>query len=162
MIVGITGFKGSGKSTVANVFTQHGYAYKPFAGPLKAMLMALLLGAEVPQELAVRALYGDLKESPMESLGGRTARHAMQTLGTEWGRDLISPSLWTDAWKRSVGHRPLVVTLARRSKGASQSPRGREGNGMTIFFAGIAIGLFVGWIIGCLHMYNACLSGFHP
>jgi hypothetical protein len=43
-------------------------------------------------------LYGHLKEKPSPLLGGKTPRHAMQTLGTEWGRNLISADLWTNAW----------------------------------------------------------------
>ena len=32
-------------------------------------------------------IEGALKEVPCELLGGKTPRYAMQTLGTEWGRD---------------------------------------------------------------------------
>jgi hypothetical protein len=95
MIIGITGLAGSGKSTVAlRMRTHHGFHTVKFAGPLKNMLRSL--------GLTDRHIEGDLKEVPCDLLGGQTPRHAMQTLGTAWGRDLISPSLWIDAWKRSV------------------------------------------------------------
>ena len=29
-------------------------------------------------------------------------RHALQTLGTEWGRDLISPDFWLTTWRNQV------------------------------------------------------------
>jgi len=32
-------------------------------------------------------------------LGGKTPRHAMQTLGTEWGREFIGEDVWVNAWK---------------------------------------------------------------
>jgi hypothetical protein len=40
---------------------------------------------------------GDEKETPCELLGGKTARAAMQLLGTEWGRTMIGPNLWVRA-----------------------------------------------------------------
>ena len=33
---------------------------------------------------------------------GRTPRYAMQTLGTEWGRDLISPNIWVNIVKHDI------------------------------------------------------------
>jgi hypothetical protein len=65
-----------------------------FAGTLKDMLKSLGLTHE--------HLEGNLKERPCELLGGHTPRHAMQTLGTEWGRNLIVPDLWVRAWTYKV------------------------------------------------------------
>lgn len=45
-------------------------------------------------------LNGSLKETPCALLGGKTPRYAMQTLGTEWGRNLIHPDLWVFIWTR--------------------------------------------------------------
>lgn len=95
MIVGITGLAGSGKSTAAlRMRTHHGFHTVKFSAPLKNMLRTL--------GLEERHIEGDLKEVPCDLLGGQTPRHAMITLGTEWGRNLISPKLWVNAWKRSV------------------------------------------------------------
>jgi hypothetical protein len=90
MIIGLTGYAGSGKTTAAKHLAEaHGFLQVKFAGPLKAMVRCLGLGdAEIE---------GNLKESPSAILGGRTPRHAMQTLGSEWGRDLIHPNLWVNA-----------------------------------------------------------------
>jgi hypothetical protein len=109
MIVGLTGYKQSGKSVVANVFRQHGYFYAPFADPLKKMILTLLLTRGVPEQVATRALWGDLKEMPLRELEGHTSRWAMQTLGTEWGRNTIGTSLWINAWKDTIKAKPLVV-----------------------------------------------------
>lgn len=65
-----------------------------FAAPLKDMMKSL----GVPHE----AVYGEDKEEPLAMLGGRTARHAMQTLGTEWGRQLIWSDLWVFAWRKQA------------------------------------------------------------
>ena len=43
---------------------------------------------------------GDLKEVATDLLGGKTPRNAMQTLGTEWGRDLVYQDIWVDSFMR--------------------------------------------------------------
>lgn len=93
-IIVLTGCAGSGKSTIAAELVKQGYQVVKFAGPLKAMLRALgLTDAEIE---------GDLKEKPCPLLGGQTPRHAMQTLGTEWGRNLVDPDIWVAAWQQAV------------------------------------------------------------
>lgn len=66
----------------------------PLAHPLKQMLR--VLGVPEPH------LTGTLaeKEQPLDLLCGRTARWAMQSLGTEWGRECIHPELWLRAWEQ--------------------------------------------------------------
>lgn len=92
MIIGLAGKKGSGKSTVAAqlVHALPDAQVVAFAEPIKQMLLNL--------GLPYAALYGDQKELPQPILGGKTARHAMQTLGTEWGRQLIDRDIWINAW----------------------------------------------------------------
>lgn len=46
----------------------------------------------------------------------------MQTLGTEWGRDLIHPSLWTRAWMARAGS-GLVVTDDCRFENEAEAVR---------------------------------------
>jgi hypothetical protein len=84
----------SGKTTLANALQGHGYSRESFAAPLKAMLSALLDYAGVPENIQNRMLYGDLKEEPCWALAGKSARHALQTLGTEWGRNCIDENIW--------------------------------------------------------------------
>lgn len=85
-----------------------------FAGPLKAMLRALLISAGCPIGKVERYIEGDLKEVETPYLAGRTPRHALQSLGTEWGRKHMRPTFWQDltmqgvaAW-RGVGS-PVVI-----------------------------------------------------
>lgn len=87
-LVGITGKAGSGKSTAAQVLIDAGWVRVKMAGPLKDMLRAIGLTEE--------HIEGDLKEVPCDLLQGRTPRHAMVTLGTEWGRDMIGGDMWID------------------------------------------------------------------
>jgi hypothetical protein len=114
-LIALVGLAGSGKSTAAKYLTaNHGYRVEKFAGPLKDMLRAF--------GLTEAHIEGDLKEAPCDLLGGRTPRYAMQTLGTEWGRDLIHPSLWTGAWMaRARGG--LVVTDDCRFENEAEAVR---------------------------------------
>lgn len=93
---------GSGKTTLAAAMHGLGWRTVKFAGPLKAMLRAML--AEVGEDAAAieRMVEGDLKETPAPALAGRTPRHAMQTLGTEWGRECVAPDLWVRLFLRSA------------------------------------------------------------
>jgi hypothetical protein len=102
-IIGFSGPAGSGKSTAAKVLTDMGWQRVRFAGPLKAMMKALGCSDE--------EIDGHLKMAPSLLLGGKTPRFAMQTLGTEWGRNLISPTLWTDAWKHQVDSLPSDIPV---------------------------------------------------
>lgn len=88
---------GSGKTTLALGLRGHGYVRCRFADPLKAMLSALLIHQGVRPDDVQRMVDGDLKECPHHALAGRTPRHAMRCLGTEWGRNTMSPDIWVNA-----------------------------------------------------------------
>lgn len=95
-LIGLTGLAQSGKSTAAGFLEGVGFARLRFADPIKKALAAILASAGLEEETIRRHLDGDLKEVPLAALQGKTARHAMQTLGTEWGQGLIGKSLWID------------------------------------------------------------------
>ena len=98
--IGLSGFAKSGKTTAANYIEQEfGYKRLHIADPLREMLAVLLMnGFGMDAKQTHRYLEGDLKESIVPELGV-TSRHAQITLGTEWGREQISPDLWVKAWK---------------------------------------------------------------
>lgn len=90
-IVCITGPTGSGKTTVAAYLEErHDYRRLPFAAPIKNMLRALGLTDD--------ELDGPAKNLPSDRLCGLTPRYAMQTLGTEWGRELMGHHFWSEKW----------------------------------------------------------------
>jgi hypothetical protein len=85
-LIGITGRARSGKDTVADFIVSQtgGYKYS-FADPLKQMLLPLGIDMSTPY-------WQERKEQ--ETVFGVSPRRLMQTLGTEWGRNLIHPDLW--------------------------------------------------------------------
>lgn len=90
-VVALTGLAGSGKSTLADyLIARHGFVRVKFAGPLKDMCRAIGLGEA--------HIEGTLKEVPCPLLQGKTPRFFMQQLGTQFGRDIISPDFWTGLW----------------------------------------------------------------
>lgn len=94
-IIALIGNAGAGKSTVAEYLTKvHGYHVVKFAAPLKNMLRAIGLTDE--------EIEGSLKEQPCDLLCGKTPRHAMVTLGTEWGRDHIGSEFWAGLWEEEA------------------------------------------------------------
>lgn len=110
LIIAFTGLAGAGKSTAAAYLVKHHrFERVRFAGPLKAMMAALGLSQE--------QIEGSEKEKPCALLGGKTPRYAMQTIGTEWGRDLIDFDLWIRAWQAAVDAKrpeiPVVVDDCR-------------------------------------------------
>lgn len=100
MLIGLSGLKWNGKTTAGKYLSEkHGFVHTKFAAPLKDMLRTLLRHGECDEDIIERIIEGDLKEKPNAYLGNRTPVHAMQTLGTEWGRDLIVDGLWGNIWQ---------------------------------------------------------------
>lgn len=100
---------GAGKDTAARFFAEAGWRVDRFSAPLKAILSEHFGVAEVylhgPQEL---------REQPLDELGGQSSRHAQRTLGT-WGREHLYPTVWADlALSRArLSGRPTVISDLR-------------------------------------------------
>lgn len=90
-VIGLAGRKRSGKDTTADLL--HKIALEigerteriAFADPMRDGVKAMfgIDAADVPD-----------REAPL--FMGRSYRHIMQTLGTEWGRNQIHPNVWTE------------------------------------------------------------------
>lgn len=87
-LIGFCGYAGAGKTTAARALLRNMQPARilSFAAPLKAMIRALGVDPN------------DRKEEPHPLLCGKSPRHAMQTLGTDWGRELIGDELWLRSW----------------------------------------------------------------
>ena len=91
LVIGLSGLKGSGKTTAAEyMVAHHGFMRMSFAGPIKHMLRVLGVLEDWP------------KEEPHPLLCGMTPRHALQTLGTQWGRDMIGGNIWVNIVKDRI------------------------------------------------------------
>jgi len=102
MIIALIGPKRSGKTTAAKYLVKkYGFTRRAFADPLKDMLRVL--------GLKNAHINGGFKEMPTSLLCGQTPRHAMQTLGTEWGRKLIDPDIWITAWYNTLPKGHVVI-----------------------------------------------------
>lgn len=101
-LIAFTGPAGAGKTTAADILVAEGWERIKFAAPLKEMMRSLYRFAGVPEEGIEARIEGRLKEEPDPVLLMATPRHAMQTLGTEWGRDMIRSQLWVHLWKAKV------------------------------------------------------------
>lgn len=86
-VIGISGPARSGKDTVAAfiIAARGGYRYS-FADPIRQMLAPLGVDMTDPYWI-------DHKEQVIPALGV-SPRRLMQTLGTDWGREMINPDLW--------------------------------------------------------------------
>ena len=106
-IIGFSGRARSGKDTAASfVCDMFGFEPVSFAAPIKHAVSAMF-------GLDERHLDGELKEMPLEGLG-RSPRYLFQTLGTEWGRELVHPDVWLyamNAWIERLEREYLMQGL---------------------------------------------------
>jgi hypothetical protein len=108
MLIGMCGAAGSGKDTIADIL---GFDRVAFADPLYEMV-SLVTGL-TPAEMRDR----ETKERTIDWLG-QSPRQLLQTLGTEWGRGMVSQSIWVDTAMRRVrdllaAGRDVVITDCR-------------------------------------------------
>jgi hypothetical protein len=93
MLIGFAGLKSSGKSTAAAYLKNHfKFNEISFADPIRKFLIEQIGLSQTDIE--------EDKEKPCDKLGGRTPRFVMQTLGTEWGRNMIWQDLWVERFRR--------------------------------------------------------------
>lgn len=88
LLVGLTGRKRSGKSTIATILKiEHAFDERSFAAPIREFTCGLL-------DLPLVDL-DDVKEMPIDWLDNAvTPRQIMQRMGTEFGREMIHPEVW--------------------------------------------------------------------
>jgi hypothetical protein len=103
---------GCGKTSAARVLQGQGFELVSFAAPLRSMVFSLLLDLGHNSGEAF-ALLHERKEELLPQLGVST-RHLLRTLGTEWGRSCVHPSLWLQSFQcRLAGLQQVVVDDVR-------------------------------------------------
>ena len=107
-LIGLTGLAQSGKSTVAHYLKSTGFHEDSFAAPIRRCIADIL--CITLEELEVN------KETLFPGFGA-TPRRMMQTLGTEWGRNIIQNNLWLRALERRIKYsttqQPTVLSDIR-------------------------------------------------
>lgn len=86
-LIGLAGKARTGKDTVADLIIEHqgGFRYS-FADPIREMLIPLGIDLRMPE-------WQKMKETEIPLIG-KSPRYLMQTLGTEWGRNMVCEDLW--------------------------------------------------------------------
>lgn len=102
MLLGIHGKAMAGKDTLAGFFCDyHGFLKYSFASPIKEACRVMFGWND-------RHLYGDLKEV-VDPRFGFSPRQAMQTLGTDWGRNILVDDIWIRCAQKFIDSNENVV-----------------------------------------------------
>lgn len=113
-IIGLTGAAGCGKDTAANLIASYMAIHRfALATPIKRAINAMFDLASVAWD------DRQWKEADQEIFGGRSPRFLAQTLGTEWGREMVSQDIWIRILEQRIelsrfrDNWPIVVTDIR-------------------------------------------------
>lgn len=134
MIIGLTGKKGSGKSTVAGMLCEkYDYRIMSFATPIKDMLMAMGLTED--------EIYNvDLKEKTIERFG-KSPREMLQLLGTEFGRNLIADDVWVRTLEAKIESADRIVIDDVRFVNEAEMIRSKGGKIIRVTRMGQELGM---------------------
>lgn len=119
MIIGLVGFKGSGKDTFARtLIEEYGYRKDSFAAPLKDAVAAVFGWDRDMVEGATSESrkWREQKDEFWSKALGRdvTPRQVLQEMGTEVFRDSFDSNIWVDSFRaRNEGQDNIVVTDVR-------------------------------------------------
>jgi hypothetical protein len=127
-LIGISGAAGSGKDTLARgIAATDVYCIHHFADPIKQAIN-IMFGFEMADwddrewkeeclpeiQMQLTREYCDRHDIPRAVVGefaGRSPRFLAQTLGTEWGREIIDKNLWLKLAKRKYSKISKQATL---------------------------------------------------
>jgi len=96
-LIAFCGKKGSGKTTVAQTLSYRlapCFSCQSFATPIKEMLFDLGLDYE--------QLHEQADKETVDTRFGKTPRQMAQSLGTEWGRQMVHPDIWVNQMARKI------------------------------------------------------------
>lgn len=97
LLIGLAGTARSGKSTAADhLVRNHLLEHYAFADPLRSGLMEIF-------NLDPDDFEGERKEQPLAWLG-RSPRELMQSMGTEWAREMVHPDVWVKIAEQNLNY----------------------------------------------------------
>lgn len=97
-LIGLIGYGGAGKTTVANILRErHGFQGPHIKTPIANMVRSFLRDFGVPEADIDRYIDGDLKREVIPTIG-KSSTYLQQTLGFDWGRDLVREDIWLANW----------------------------------------------------------------
>lgn len=107
MMIGLSGYGGSGKDTVANYLVEnYGYRRKAFADPIKDALIAL--NPYITPNIRLAELVEEYGWEVAKK-GYSEARRLIQVMGTEVGREMFGERFWVDLCMDGLDGRDRVV-----------------------------------------------------
>lgn len=108
MLIGLCGAAGSGKDTVAEFLVRrHGFFRVAFADPIYEAVSAIT-------GLSVEELHDRRNKENTLGWVSCSPRRLLQSLGTEWGRDMIHPEIWVmSTMQRIEGMTDVVISDVR-------------------------------------------------
>ena len=122
MIIGLVGWIGSGKNTVADILaTQHSYKRDSFAAPLKDATANIFnwprktLEGDTDHSRHFRECVDPYWANKL-SIKNFTPRLALQIVGTELFREHFHPKIWLDSLEHryiASGQKPTIITDCR-------------------------------------------------
>lgn len=118
-LIGISGFKGSGKNFVGDYFVERGYTQMAFADSIKDVCSTIFgwdrtLMDGLTIESRIWRETEDAWWGERLNVKNFSPRKAMQLLGTDALRDVFGPSIWINiVEKRMAAHEKVVITDCR-------------------------------------------------
>ena len=122
MIIGLVGWIGSGKNTVADILsTQHNYRKDSFAAPLKDATANIFnwprktLEGDTDHSRHFRECVDPYWANKLQ-IKNFTPRLALQIVGTELFREHFHPKIWLDSLEHRYiagGQKPTIITDCR-------------------------------------------------
>lgn len=120
MIVGLVGFIGSGKGTAGDLLAARGFTRDSFAAPVKDAAAAIFGWdrALLEGDTDLSRKFRETSCPFWSGVYGRELkpREVLQKMGTEAGRNVFHPDIWTRALERRVSNQPdidFVITDVR-------------------------------------------------
>lgn len=129
MLIGLCGAAGAGKGSVAAVLRERGFVEIAFADPLYEAVAAI---AGIPVE---RLRDREVKEAVIPWIG-KSPRQLLQSLGTDWGRNMVADDLWVRAAMAKAAQHDSVVIPDVRFSNEAEAIRAAGGVILSVFRPG--------------------------